>query len=284
MKYCQGGDNDGNPCLINADCPGAPPGNCFENCEGDYRAASCVVYDDLIGAARCYIPRNRYLTIDPTVNQAQVAYHIAVDTAGGLDDQYAECGTLEGWLADPMCLEDDFGFPVDPQPPSTDPCQGDGLFGWVSYVVDGPVTPRQWNEYPLYVTGCRIVPAASYEIHVSPDGVYTFEASLIIPTSHHPVGETQHWGDVCSDPGISIPWMPPEYAMNFGDVAAVIRTFEGAGGPPAPWGDVDINHTINLSDVQFLLIAFEGLTFPELMDITLPDGRPGIGWEVCDCP
>ena len=42
---------------------------------------------------------------------------------------------------------------------------------------------------------------------------------------------------------------------------------------------MEIDHTVSLSDVQFLLIAFEGHTFPRLSDITLPDGRPGIGWD-----
>ena len=214
-----------------------------------------------------------------------------MDTGGDLDPQYTECGTLEGWLADPICLTDWLGLPVDPQPPPTDPCQGDGMFGWVSYVVDGPVSPRQWSEYPLYVTGCKIVPAATYEIRISPDGVDAFEPPLIIPTSHHPVGDTQDWGDVSGDPGNLLPWMPPEYAMNLGDVFAVIKTFEmgpnppnQGGGPASDRSDLEIDHTVSLSDVQFLLIAFEGHTFPRLSDITLPDGRPGIGWEPCDCP
>ena len=284
VKYCHGGDDHGTECTSDADCGSG--GTCWDDCWDDWSGASCVVTDNVTGEAKCYIPKNRYLTIDPTVNSDPVAYYISLDTTNQLDDQYAACGIIEGFLSDPVCLDSVSGLPVDPQPSPVDPCQGEGLFGWVSYIVDGPVLPRIWQEDPLHVAGCEIVPGATYHFRGSVDGVAPDEpwVALTLMTAHDPTGDAQHWGDVTSSPGVSIPWMPPEYATNLGDVSAVIATFEGSGGPAAHWCDVEIDHTVSLSDVQFLILAFEGATYPELADIVLMDGRPGIGWEPCDCP
>jgi hypothetical protein len=81
-----------------------------------------------------------------------------------------------------------------------------------------------------------------------------------------------------------LPWMPPEGAAGFSDISAVIRTFEGAQGPPLPWCDLEINHVINFADIDFCVRAFSGDTYPALTDISNPSGRPLIGWEPCDCP
>jgi hypothetical protein len=286
IKLCHGGPDNGAACLINSDC--APPGMCWEDCWGDWSAASCVVYDDLTGAARCYIPKNRYLTIDPTVNPGPVAYHARLDTTTNLDDQYAQCGLVEGWLTDPVCIESEFGEPAIPQPPPTDPCTGPGLFGWVSYIEDGPAVPRLWQEYPLQVSGCKVAPAATYEMRMSLDGVTPVDNPFLeIMTSHEPadIPTSQFWADVSGGPGvITLPWTPPEYTTNFADVSYLIMTFEGRGGPDLHWCDMEINHVLNFTDISFVISAFEGTTYPALSDIVLPDGRPGIGWEPCDCP
>ena len=281
VKFCQGGIADGNPCETDSDCPG---GNCWDDCRGDYRAASCVVYDEYTGASRCYIPKNRYLTIDTRGCSSPFAIHV---TLSELDDQYNDsCLPIEGFLSNPVCVDNRFGQPVDPQPAPTDPCQGPELFGWVSYIVDGPVVPRAWGEYPLYITGCEVVPAATYELRPSADGVVpsVFDPLLILTTTHDPLGDSQHWGDVTSDPGLSIPWMPPEYATSFSDVAAVIKTFEGSGGPAREWCDLEIDHVVSFSDISFAIKAFEGKTYAQITDTSSPSARPLIGWEPCDCP
>ena len=283
VKTCHdlGGAGSATSCSTDADCP---PGEfCWDDCWGDWRGANCVVYDQVTGAARCYIAKNRYLTIDPTVNDGPVAYHV---TLSQLDDQYDHsCLPLAGWLSSPVCRADDTGCPVAPQPPSTDPCQGEGMFGWVSYLTPNPVTPRIWNEYPLFVAGREVAPAASYEIRASTDGIIPIDPPLTIMTSHDPNGDAQHWGDVTSDPGTSIPWMPPEFTTSFSDVSAAIRTFENTGGPALEWSDVEIDHVVTFGDIGFLIKAFEGDTYPGITDI---EGgcvdeapRPLIGLEPC---
>ena len=285
VKSCHdlGGSGSGNPCSTDDECPSGE--FCWDDCWGDWRGARCVVYDHLTGDARCYIPQNRYLTIDPTVNENPAAYSL---TLTELDDQYGTlCLPLTGWLGEPVCRDDDTGCPVEPQLPSTDPCQGAGMFGWVSYVVPGPVEARIWNEYPLFVAGQEIAPAATYEIRASVDGITPVEPALNIMTSHDPNGEAQHWGDVTSDPGTTIPWKPPEFATSFSDISAVIKTFEGTGGPALQWSDIEIDHVVSFGDISFLIKAFEGDTYPEITDITggCPGDpefpRPLIGHEPC---
>ena len=286
VRFCHdlGGGGSATPCTTDADCGGGE--FCWDDCWDDWRGSNCIVYDHVTGAARCYIPRNRYLVIDPTVNLEPVAYQVNVSE---LDDQYdGSCLPITGWLSEPMCREADTGCPVDPQPAPTDPCQGGDRFGWVSYIVDGPATPRVWNEYPLFVGGCRMAPAGSFEIRASSNGTIVVDPPLGIATSHDPSGQAQHWGDVTSDPGVAIPWMPPDYATNFGDVSAVVATFEGSGGPALEWSDVEINHVVNLSDVSFVIKAFEGATYPDIADIMggcpQETQRPLIGHEPCECP
>jgi hypothetical protein len=294
VKLCHdldGGPGPGaaTPCLTNVDCAILDPAHpfCWDDCWDDWRAANCIIHDHDTGAARCYIPKNRYLTIDPTVNVDPVAYHV---TLTQLDDQYHDwCLPLVGWLSDPVCRNDFDGCPVSPQPPSTDPCQGAGQFGWVSYVVPGPVAPRVWNEYPLFVSCREVVPAGTYEIRVSTDAVVPLDPPLTIKTSHDPGGDAQHWGDVTSDPGTVLPWMPPEYATSFSDICACIKAFEGTGGPRLEWCDVEKDHVMTFGDVSFLIKAFEGDTYPMIVDImggcpTDPPPyfpRPLIGHEPC---
>ena len=78
--------------------------------------------------------------------------------------------------------------------------------------------------------------------------------------------------------------MPPEYATGFSDVAAVIKTFEGSGGPAREWCDLEIDHVVSFSDISFAIKAFEGKTYAQITDTSSPSGQPLIGWEPCDCP
>ena len=236
-----------------------------------------VHIDHNTGAARCYTPKNRYLSIDPTVNSQPVAYHV---TLTQLDDQYDDsCLPLTGWLSVPWSVP----------------------FGSVSYVIDVPPLPfgapnpnglpqvRYWTGGPsyLHVTGCEVVPAATYEIRASTDGITPLEPPLTIMTSHNPLGPAQHWGDVTSEPGATIPWRPPEYATSFTDISAVIKTFENTGGPAGSWSDIEIDHAVSFGDVNFVIKAFEGARYPEIANLggvsVWPNYRPFIGHEPLEC-
>ena len=88
-----------------------------------------------------------------------------------------------------------------------------------------------------------------------------------------------------TDPGVTIPWMPPGYATSFSDISAMIRTFEVTGGPALEWSDIEIDHVVSFDDISFVIKAFEGDTYPPIMDImsgcTDEDPRPLIGHEPC---
>lgn len=75
--------------------------------------------------------------------------------------------------------------------------------------------------------------------------------------------------------------LPPEGAMNMGDVGSSIRTFEnrteGTGFPPRIWVDVEINYVVSLGDIQFLVTAFEGKPYADIQ-------LPLIGVHPAVCP
>ena len=128
------------------------------------------------------------------------------------------------------------------------------------------------------------MPVATYEIRASEDeGASLSTTSLEINTADNPVNEAQTWGDVTGGPVVGLPglWLPPERATNFADVANAIRTFENrtedTGFPPRVWVDMEIDQVINLGDIGFLVMAFEGVAYA---DIDLPL----IGINPADCP
>jgi hypothetical protein len=253
--------------------PGAEPGG--PTCGDPVDCMGCWLWADCVGG-RCYVPKNRYLSIDPTVNVQPVAFRVEVTQA--MD--YPTAVGRTWWVDEPACYDYPNGEPVIPPPAS---CEEPDYFGWVSHLSDSPVQ-RLWSEVPLHITDCGIVPVVSYAIRASANGGGSFSDPLIINTIHHPLGDTQHWGDVTagpcpSDAGI---WLPPERSTNLGDVGSAIRTFENrsedTGFPPRVWVDVEINHVINFGDIQFLVNAFEGVEYADLSDL------PFIGVHPVDCP
>ena len=313
-KFCHGGTTEGVPCLVNEDCPPNPGGLCLDDCWDEWLGASCVVHDHATGAARCYAPKNRYATIDArTTGRAPTAYYITLDTdsAEGLDvndppneGQYASCGEIAGFLSEPVCIEADLGQPST-TPPDNPQCQGETActagtddheapcFGWVSYFEPGSSgVRREWEEYPLFVAGCEMVPAATYVITASLDGgVPDVEASdnLVICTAHEPsdIPQGQYWGDLSGGPIAGDPpgdYYPTDYTMSFNDVSMIIATFAKTG-PPREWSDMKIDHVVNMDDIFSAIGAFSGTTYPGMADINdSTTGRPLIGHEPCDCP
>ena len=181
--------------------------------------------------------------------------------------------SLTWWVGAPVCFDKDgHECPgaeclLDPVPPD---CTGVDAFGWVSHLTATAVT-RSWTEVPVHITGCGIVPVATYGVRASQDHGATWSAALTIGTIHDPPGEAQDWGDVTGGPATDGNWLPPDYATSFGDVGSAIRTFEnrgdGTGFPPRVWVDVEIDQVVNLSDISFVVKAFEGTAYA---DINLP--------------
>jgi hypothetical protein len=229
-------------------------------------------------AGTCYISKNRYLSIDPTTNYPG-AVALRVELTNSAD--YPAALGRSWWVGEPRCLDAVTGDQVDPAPNLY--CRGASLFGWVSELVAAPVT-RVWREKPVHVSGCGIVPACGYEVRSSADGGAHVSPPLAIATARDPDGDAQSWGDVTGGPvpGMAGLWLAPEGATNFGDVGNAIRAFEGrtedTGAPPRPWVDVESNNVINLSDVQFIISAFEGTAYADIADL------PFIGVHPVDCP
>jgi hypothetical protein len=150
----------------------------------------------------------------------------------------------------------------------------------VSSLTGTPLT-RAWTETPLHVTGCGIIPAVAYEFRSSANGGVQLSDPLEIMTARDPQAEAQSWGDLTGgfwteDPTFAL---PPEGATNFGDVQAAIGKFEyKPGPPPGPWVDLEIDQVINLGDVQFVVMAFEGIGYTEIEDLEF------IGVHPADCP
>ena len=249
--------------------PGSPSCGDATDCMEAWAGADCV-------AGACYVPKNRYLSIDPAANEYEVAYQVELTEAV----DYPTAVGKTWWVGEPLCYDYPNGHVVLPTPST---CEGAERFGWVSTLSPAVVT-RAWTEAPLHITGCGIVPAVSYRIRASADGGGSFSAPLEINTVHRPEGDTQSWGDITGGPVPGTPgwWLPPERATNFADVGNAIRTFENrtedTGQPPRVWVDLETNQVINLGDIQFVITAFEGTPYAEIEDLDY------IGWHPADCP
>ena len=77
-------------------------------------------------------------------------------------------------------------------------------------------------------------------------------------------------------------WLAPERATNMGDVGNAIRTFENrsenTGFPPRVWVDVETDQVVSLSDLNFIIKAFEGTEYADIIDL------PEIGVHPADSP
>ena len=244
--------------------------------------AQCTVVAPASPPAPHDVPKNRYLTIDPTTNLREVAYRVELTESA----PYPTAIGRAWWLDTPVCRDlngnacPGVDCVLDPVPPD---CDGPYVFGWTSTLTSMPVT-REWVESPVHFTGCGVVPVASYEVRSSGNEGGLFSDPLEVVTAHKPDGTAQSWGDVTGGPDPVNPgdWLPPEGAMNMGDIGNSIRTFEnrteGTGFPPRVWVDVENNHVVNLGDIQFLVMAFEGRAYADIEDLDY------IGWHPADCP
>jgi hypothetical protein len=248
--------------------PGGPACTSADDCSGAYFGADCV-------GGICYVPKNRYLSIDPTINTPPVAYRVEVIESA----PYPNVVGRTWWIDEPVCHDYPNGDPVLPAPPS---CEGADRFGWVSKLSSVPVS-RIWTEIPLHIADCGIVAVVTYQIQASTDGGATVSDPLEIGTAHNPDGETQSWGDITGGPAPGMPglWLAPERATNLADVGNAIRTFENraedTGFPPRVWVDVEIDQVVNLGDVSFIVMAFEGRAYADI-------GLDLIGVHPADCP
>ena len=175
-----------------------------------------------------------------------------------------------------------------------------GTEWWVGVPVNGisslvPISEaapeRPWPEQVIQVTGCEIVPVATYEIRGALTGgsvLSNFE--LVVQTIEKP--GVKFWGDTVGSFNGSY-WTAPQGTVNIDDAVAVIKTWQGLTAPnaaPVSWVDVEptmTNRLINFNDVFAVLLAFVGTLEvgqygpPRFCDPADCENCPGLG--CCPC-
>ena len=183
--------------------------------------------------------KNRYISIDPTADGANLGKTFAIRVTLKDSLQFADAGGTTWWVGEPdeNCLA--------------------GL-------VDD-MEERNWDGCPeLQVDGCGIVPVSGYGVSsVDSDG--NSPTSLAIETAPRP--GVKWWADVTGFFN-GITWSPPNGTTSIGDVVAVIKTFQNINAfNAAPLPLVDIhpqvpNRIANFNDVGHVILAFQGMRYP----------------------
>jgi hypothetical protein len=143
----------------------------------------------------------------------------------------------------------------------------------IAGVESAPVY-RIWSEPVIHVGDCEIIPAASYEIRATPDGV-VFTAPLSVSTIAQPA--PKFYGDVVGVFNGS-EWTAPQGVVNFADVTAVQQRAQSAATAPhvtradvvtVGIGDPCLNRIGNTADVFLILKAFQSNAYPFTTDPAL---------------
>lgn len=202
------------------------------------------------------IRKNRYISLVPDQGDDVVAFRVEMTSSTYFP---ASTGVL-GWVGEPV----EIGCPNN--------CSGD----FVAPVVSNPVY-RAWPEPVVHVGDCEIVPVAVYNIRSTVFGEL-FSEPLVVGTILKPVSAS--WAD-CVGPLIEgSGWTAPDGATNFDDVTAAVMAFQRVPGsfwphvtavdlhgddlPPEQGGASASppNRVVNFTDVQFIVLAFEGGPYP----------------------
>ena len=150
-----------------------------------------------------------------------------------------------------------------------------GFLGWVgepdedgiARMVDEAYFSTTWPAR-VHLGACEIVPAATYRVSATPDGV-SFNDPLLISTVAEPV--PKKWGD-CVGQFRGVTWSPADGVANMDDIMAAVHCFQQtAGAPPLIWIDVDgaePNKVVNFTDIMRIVQGFQGedYPFPEPLD------------------
>ena len=228
-------DTDSNGIPDDCECPAlnAPMpeefGPCDATCTG---VATCI-------SGRCYVPKNRYLSIDVSdiysVGGEMFAIRITHVGSG-----------RQWWVREHVSGEpDDF------------------------YRLGSDWYCQDWNTVPavIHVGDCAIATGEQYAIQAihcgcNPLDETDYSAPLTLETSPAPLPKL--WADCVGS--FSGTWGPPNGVINMSDLQAVMQRFSGA--PTAPhltWVDLDgevPNILTNMTDIQQAVNGFKGLAYP----------------------
>ncbi len=190
------------------------------------------------------IPNNRYISFDPN-NAALAALRVDLVSGPGLT------GTL-GWVAAPF----DPGCQNENGTPKAGVCTGQ----FVARISATPVL-RNWTEPMVHLSGCHIVPVATYEISATSNEVL-FSVPITLSTSGLPAG--RFWGDSVGN--FFGEWTGPDGLVTANDIVAVVDTFQdNARATVVTRTDLDgqiPNFIINGSDILQAITAFQGQVYP----------------------
>ncbi|MHC5110034.1 MAG: WD40/YVTN/BNR-like repeat-containing protein [Planctomycetota bacterium] len=221
------------------------------SCEVD---ADCANTSTCI-SNRCYVPKNRFISIDPSTNNEgnAMARRVTLDTNGnGTFD--ADLDLVLGWMGEPAEIEIS-GSEPSPQ--------------WLSRIVNAPFF-NDWHGVGLggtvHLGDCHMSPGHTYLVQSILDGAdlgdeNNYSAALALPT-------VAVWGDVMGSGG---PWSPPDGVANFVDIQGTVFGFQNLQLAPKAWlelegtGD-DLNqpelNVINFADILRAVQGFQGQGYP----------------------
>ena len=177
-------------------------------------------------------PKNRYVSFDTGVLPVERAFHVRMTASAHFPESVGDLG----WVGAP---DSEATASVVPDP----------LFlpSWPAIVRAGD---------------CEIVPAATYEIRATTDGV-DFGPPIVVDTTAAPT--PRFWGDIVGEFN-GVAWTPPNGVQNISDVQAAILTFQIAeNAAPLIWADVHPeipNRVVNINDVFMLILAFQFEPYP----------------------
>jgi hypothetical protein len=124
---------------------------------------------------------------------------------------------------------------------------------------------QDWGMQSIYIADRDIVPAATYSIQALLDGIDP-EAEFLY-SSQVSMGTHDVWADLVGivDPD-TLQWTPPNSIVNVTDVVALFhKVDERSNAPHISWLDITgeiPNGFINVTDIQHVLLAFQGSTYP----------------------
>lgn len=181
--------------------------------------------------------KNRYISFRPS-DPGSVAYQVELTASAYFP---GSSGVL-GWVGEP------FEAPEDP-----------GV--WIARVVDTAYFSASWPEL-LHLGDCPIVPAATYALRATPDGI-NFEDPHAIETILEPA--PKKWGDVVGEYSEG-EWTPPNGVVNMDDVMAAVQKFlDDPNAPHLTWIDVEgeePNAIVNMTDILQIVRGFKGEPYP----------------------
>jgi hypothetical protein len=273
LDVCEGGDDcNGNGVLDECDLADGTSTDCsgdgvLDECEDDCNGSGIPDACDIIAGIsedlnengvpdECEVLMNRYIPLLRDVAAGAVAYQVTLTQSL----EFPGSAGLSWWVAAP---------------------DADG----VSRLAGSPVI-RDWSGDPrlIYVGDCQIVPATTYEIRTTPDGV-GFSDPVEVPTAHRP--GTRYYGDVVGIGTGDYPprpgFTPPNGAANVSDIQAFLLTAQGVGTPSVPTTWVDLhglgegippNLILNVADLQRILFGIDGQRYADAPDQLAPADCP----------